>query len=384
VERLRVAVVSDALYPWHKGGKEVRYLHLLNSLPEHEMDVVVYSMKWWDVAPEVTKTQFGSLSYRAICPRVPMYRGDRRSIAQALLFAVSTLRLLTRKFDVIEADHMPNLQLLPLRVVALVRRVPLVVTWHEVWGKDGWREYVGRLGFIAAFVERVCIKLPTAFVAVSAGTADKLEAMGAKPDRIYVVPNPIDLDRLLATTAQPQAPELLFVGRLLEHKHADLAIEATQILWARGHDVHLGIVGVGPEEPRLRAQAAELGIDDRVAFLSTIDSQLDLWSLIRGSRVLLAPSVREGFGLAVAESLALGTPVVCALHPDNESSKLVGPATGSLVPAFNASAIADAAEYWLANSSQRTDRTNAFLMEHRELTGGGLSASYASILRSVA
>ncbi len=51
---------------------------------------------------------------------------------------------------------------------------------------------------------------------------------------------------------------------------------------------------------------------------------------------MLAPSVREGFGLVVAESLALGTPVICALHPENESSNLVGPATGSVVPAFDA------------------------------------------------
>lgn len=384
MRRLRVAVVSDALYPWHKGGKEVRYLHLLNALPEHEMDVVVYSMKWWDELPEGINTQFGSLSYSAICPRVPMYRGDRRSFVQALLFAASTLRLLTRKFDVIEADHVPNLQILPLRLVAWIKRVPLVITWNEVWGKDGWRSYIGRMGFAAAIVERVGIHLPDRIVAISAGTADKLVAMGAKRDRIDVVPVPLDLDQLLATVAQSPVPELLFVGRLLKHKQANLAIEATRILSARGHDVQLGIVGVGPEEPRLRAQVADLGLDARVTFLSSVDSQLELWSLIRGSRVLLAPSVREGFGLVVAESLALGTPVVCTLHPDNESSNLVGPATGSLVPAYSPDALADAAEYWLNDDSQRADRTLAFLTEHRELTDAAMSTSYANILRSVA
>lgn len=376
--------MSDALYPWHKGGKEVRYLHLLDGLPEHEMDVVVYSMKWWDETPEVVVSAFGSLTYRAICPRVPMYRGAKRSIAQALLFAASTLRLLTRKFDVIEADHMPYLQLLPLRVVAWMKRVPLVITWHEVWGEDGWRQYIGRFGVAAALLERVCIRLPDRIVAVSAGTADKLVALGAKSDHVDVVPNALDLEQLLAVVADASAPELLFVGRLIEHKQAKLAIEATEILAARGHDVHLGVVGVGPEEPRLRSQVAESGLSARVTFYQAIESQQDVWSLIRGSHVLLAPSVREGFGLVVAESLALGTPAVCALHFDNESSDLVGPTTGSLVPPFDAQALADAAEYWLNVDSRRSDRVSAFLSEHTELTADAMSASYASILRAVA
>lgn len=383
MKRLRVAVVSDALYPWHKGGKEIRYLRLLSRLPEYDMDVVVYSMRWWDDAPEVLQFPNGSLTYRAICPRVPMYRGTKRSLFQAILFALSTLRLLTRKFDVIEADHMPYLQLVPLRIVAWIRRVPLVITWHEVWGREGWRSYVGRTGFAAAWLERVCIRLPDAIVAVSAGTAEKLVATGAKRDRLYVVPNTLDFDQLSATEPQSSAPELLFIGRLIEHKNANLVIDAIGILSGRGYDVHLGIVGTGPEEARLRAQVKDLSLESRVTFLSTFDSQHDLWSLLRGSRVLLAPSVREGFGLVVAESLALGTPVVCVLHPENESSVFIGPTTGSIVAPFDAEALADAAEYWLRDESPRTDRISAFVSEHSELTLHAMSKSYAEILRSV-
>lgn len=384
MKRLRVAVVSDALYPWHKGGKEIRYLHLLQGLPELELDVAVYSMKWWDTTPDVVETQAGSLTYCAICPRVPLYRGTRRSVFQAILFAVSTLRLLTRKFDVIEADHMPYLQLLPLRIVAWLKRVPLVITWHEVWGREGWRTYLGPIGYAAALIESVAIRLPDSIVAVSPGTAEKLVAMGASRDKVVQIPNPIDLDPLGKTTPNTSAPELLFVGRLLEHKHADLAIEAVRVLVERGFDVRLGVIGVGPEEPRLRAQVTRMGLDARVTLYSTIDSQAELWSLIRGSRVMLAPSVREGFGLVVAESLALGTPVVCARHQDNESTKLIGSATGSLAEPFSAVAIADGAEFWLKDTSERTDRQKVFLAEHGELVGGAMASSYADLFRNLA
>lgn len=379
MKRLRVAVVSDALYPWHTGGKEVRYLHLVSALPEYDMDVVVYSMKWWEVTPEVVNTEKGSLSYVAICPRMAMYRDTRRSLAQAVVFALSTIRLLSRKFDVIEADHMPYLQLLPLRIIAWLKRVPLVVTWHEVWGSEGWRAYIGRMGFVAARVERLCIQLPDAIVAVSNGTGRKLTALGAS--HVSVVPTSLDLERLEIASPRTSSPELVFVGRLIEHKHADLAVEALQILTKRGLDLRLGIVGVGPEEPRLRAQVRNLELGDRVTFYALLDSQVELWSLIRGCRVLLAPSIREGFGLVVAESLALGTPVVCTSHPENESSDLVGPATGSLVEALDAHALADAAEYWLNSDSLRSDRVTAFLTAHPELTLGGMAASYAEVLR---
>lgn len=382
MQRVRVAVVTDALYPWHKGGKEIRYSHLLAGLPHHGMDVVVYSMKWWSEPPESVNDESGSLQYVAISRYVAMYHGSRRSVLQAILFAMSTFRLLGRKFDVIEADHMPYVQLLPLRVVAWMKRAPLVVTWHEVWGKEGWRSYLGRLGLLANFLERVCIQLPNEIVAVSPGTAEKLEAMGAKSDRVHVVPTPLDLDALAANIPDASAPELLFVGRLLGHKNAHLALEATRLLASRGHDVGLGIVGVGPEEARLRAMVAELQLDDRVTFFASIDSQDELWSLIHGSRVLLAPSVREGFGLVVAESLALGTPTICALHPENESSRLVSPTTGSLVEAFSSSALADAAEHWLSDNSPRASRVATFLTDHRELTVGAMSISYAAILRN--
>jgi glycosyltransferase involved in cell wall biosynthesis len=378
-----VAVVTDALYPWHKGGKEVRYLHLLRGLAERDMDVVVFSMKWWDRIPDIQRNERGSLTYFAICPRVPLYHGRRRSIGQAVLFALSTLRLLGHNFDVIEADHMPYLQLVPLRFVAWTKRVPLVVTWNEVWGKDRWRSYVGRMGSVAALVERISMELPDAIVAVSDGTAKRLEAVGAKSARVSVIPVALDLERLMEVVPNSEAPELLFVGRLLEHKHADLVVQATKLLVDRGLDVRLGIVGVGPQEAQLRSLVQTSHLDLRVTFYSTIESQIDLWSLMCGSRVLLAPSVREGFGLAVAESLALGTPVVCVLHEENESSNLIGASTGSLVPPFDAVALADAAEFWLSEGSSRQERVAAFLSEHAELTADAMSDSYAELLRKV-
>ncbi len=97
-------------------------------------------MHWWDGPRTLVRD---GVSYHAISPLIQMYGVQRRSIEQALVFALCCLRLVTKRFDVIEADHMPYIQLATLKLVALIRRKRLVVTWHEYWGPEYWREYLG-------------------------------------------------------------------------------------------------------------------------------------------------------------------------------------------------------------------------------------------------
>ncbi len=105
--RRRIALVTDAIAPYHRGGKEQRYRELVARLA-HDADVHVYTMKWWD-GPRVRRE--GAVTYHAISPRLPLYSGSRRSIRQAVVFALCCLRLLFARFDVLEADHMPYIQL---------------------------------------------------------------------------------------------------------------------------------------------------------------------------------------------------------------------------------------------------------------------------------
>ena len=86
-----IAMVSDSILPYHRGGKELRY---------HEVDAATGPRRRRPrlhdalVGGPATRTADG-VTFHGICRRRPLYDGERRSTRQALAFALSCLRLVT-------------------------------------------------------------------------------------------------------------------------------------------------------------------------------------------------------------------------------------------------------------------------------------------------
>ena len=282
----------------------------------------MFTMKWWDGQPD--KLDDG-VHYHAICRLWPMYRGSRRSMLQAVMFALACFRLVTYSFDLLEADHIPYLQLFPLWLVALVKRRPFVVTWHEYWGLSSWLSYLGAKGILAAAVERLSTRLPDHIVAVAPSTAMRLSQTGLPSTQLAMVPIGVDVGVVQIPEAGAAGPafDLFSVGRLLPHKNIDMLLRAVAALRDEGLQLSCAVVGSGPERTRLGDLAAELDVVELVSFLEDIRSPEALFQLLRSARVFVSPSVREGFGVAVLEALACGLPVVTTTHPDNHSQFLV-------------------------------------------------------------
>jgi glycosyltransferase involved in cell wall biosynthesis len=174
MRRMRIALVSDAVLPFNKGGKETRIYHLTKVLKQQGFTVDVYTMKWWKGPKDF---QYEGIDFHSISKFHNLYTKDRRSIWQAVCFAAACLKLAFYDYEVLEVDHMPYLPLFTTKLVSLITRRPLYVTWHEVWGKDYWQEYLGGLkGRIAALVEKLSVKLPDHITAVSTSTYDRLKS----------------------------------------------------------------------------------------------------------------------------------------------------------------------------------------------------------------
>jgi glycosyltransferase involved in cell wall biosynthesis len=112
-------------------------------------------------------------------------------------------------------------------------------------------------------------------------------------------------------------PLLLFIGRLAEEKGWRDLLHAMALLRAAGSGATLLMLGDGPEHADAAAMIAGLGLGDRVALLGWIDhGEID--SYLAAADVLVAPSCRtasgrtEGQGLALAEAMMAGRPVIAS------------------------------------------------------------------------
>ncbi|MGC2289173.1 MAG: glycosyltransferase family 4 protein [Thermoplasmata archaeon] len=106
---------------------------------------------------------------------------------------------------------------------------------------------------------------------------------------------------------------LVFTGRLVPHKGVDVILRALREL---PPDVSLILVGHGPRLAELKSLARRLAVDARVRFCTDVsDDELPLY--LRAADIFVFPSQNrlEGFGLAVAEAMASGLPVIIADMP---------------------------------------------------------------------
>lgn len=337
-----IAVVTDAILPFHRGGKEVLYAELTRRLASRA-NVHVYTMRWWQGRRRRVE---GAVTHHGVCAPHDLYAGGRRSIRQGVAFALGCVRLTWRRFDVVYADQMPHLHLFVLWGVTRLRRRSLVVTCHEVWGRDYWCSYLGRLGPLAWLLERSAMRLPDVLIAGNEVTASRVRQELGPMSEVRCVPHGIDLALINRAQVAAEGSDVVVVGRLLSHKRIDLLVDALGHL-RRRHGISLTcrVIGSGPELDALRRKATDEGVGDLVEFLTDVEDSDTLYGYVKAAKVFAFPSEREGFGIAPLEALACAVPVVTTSAPDNLSKTLVieagfGSVCAPTIDAF-AAALAD-------------------------------------------
>jgi glycosyltransferase involved in cell wall biosynthesis len=253
------------------------------------------------------------------------------------------------------------------RLAARLAGVPAVHTLHglhyEQYGAPGRAAYLG--------LERRLSGITRVIVNVSRAQQEEGLALGlfqARQSRVVV--NGVDSSRLAARQLDRWDARAVLgldqgalvigsVARFDPVKQLDVVLRATVL--ARP-TAAVALVGRGPEEARLRALAAELGLGARAVFPGEVE---DAARCLAAFDVYAAPSRKEGLPLGVLEAMALGLPVVAsdiAAHRE-----VLGPLSDALVAAtpeaFGArlgALLADAEQRALLGAQNRTRARSEF------------------------
>lgn len=149
------------------------------------------------------------------------------------------------------------------------------------------------------------------FLTISPSTKNDLQKFGVNSDNITVLPMGINLPKKLPSCKKEKNLTLVFVGRLTKAKGAEDAIKACRILKKNFANLKLWIIGRGKDkyEKKLKNMVNKLELGANVVFMSFV-SQEKKFELIARSHVLVAPSIKEGFGLTIPEAGIVSTPAV--------------------------------------------------------------------------
>ena len=210
-------------------------------------------------------------------------------------------------------------------VVARFAGRPFVVTLHGSGSAGRFSDV--ELARRRPGLVRALLRPAAAVIGVSETVAEAARAAGVD---VVVIPNGVRVPDELPPPAQP--PEVLYVGRLAPEKNVDTLVEAVG-------DLNLVVAGDGP-------------LRDLVPNALGAVPHAEVERLLGRASVVVAPCEREGFGIAAAEALAFGRPVVAAaggalleLVDDGE--------TGLFVPPRDAPALRAAVERLLGDRELR-------------------------------
>ncbi|KAF2519765.1 glycosyltransferase [Flavobacterium salilacus subsp. salilacus] len=150
-------------------------------------------------------------------------------------------------------------------------------------------------------------------IASSQSIKDDFEAFFGKNDKIRVIFNPINLNKVLemanqGTYSHPDsAISIVAIGRLIPIKGFENLIKAAAILKDRNKSFHIHIIGKGPLENDLNALITELKVEKYVTLHGFVENP---YPIIKNSDIYIIPSYSEGLPTAPIEAAILGRPLV--------------------------------------------------------------------------
>lgn len=318
---MKVLLFSHHFYP-HWGGTESYVFSLAKFLAQNRHDVTVYTYRWLD---QVKKERLNELEiirsgYLYFARSSRLLRGTFLGLQQ-LSDLANLNHILRRDFDLLhvqgltwglEAPWTIGTKKIALKGWRHIRKTPKVITFHEYVCSSNWRTY--------AFEAEKC----EAVICNNLASAQLLKKK-LKIDRVFSIPNGVDLDLFAPNDSGSQDEKDDFTifcpSRPMESKGIAFLIQVVKEIVSQDHvknlklllfdDVNAFSSGYSDRNFSyyLRKLVHELCLDEHVSFVPG-RPYTEMPGLYSSSDVVVLPSSQEGFGLVIAEAMAMKKPVI--------------------------------------------------------------------------
>lgn len=339
-------------------GEYIRQITRAYTATQHD-EVAVFTSSWKDRPPP---TLGGELGATVVDRRVPV------AVLNYLWHRVEwpPIETLAGRADVVHAAH-------PLLIPA--RRAAQVVTIHDLfflWNPEQTTAEVRR--DYAALAGAHARRAHAVVTSTEHGKQLIVEHLGVPGDRVYVCPPGIPTwERLGHAPHVPADGYILFVGTLEPRKNVGALLDAYELLLRRRPaSPSLVLAGRATTEAAPWVdRIARAPLAGRVRYLGYVHNE-DRERVFAGARVLVMPSLDEGFGLPALEAMSAGIPLVAS----NRGSlpEVVG-SGGILFDPTEPAALAGALEQLLADEDISASWGAAGLERARAFSWAGAAAT---------
>ena len=249
-----------------------------------------------------------------------------------------------KKYDIVHAHNIPSAKAMKNA------KGKKVLTLHGIFSEQIDTLHRKTTSNISKNYENNALKWADAITVVSKEAQEHYEKLGFKT---YHIPNAIDISSLHQKEDKIYEKQLVFAGRLSSEKGIDCLIEIGKNL---SDEINLIILGSGPEEKKIQEIAKN---QKNIHFLGYQNKERT-FSLIRGSDLLIQPSLNEGISSTILEAMASKTPIIASNIGGNKEL-IINEKTGFLIEPNATSKFIEKIENVLSQKSQLEKiSTNAF------------------------
>ena len=317
---MRIGIVYETTYPEFKGGVERWFFDLSRGLSEK-----TFQVSYLNTVGRVSTQE--NLRYQEIGnSKHSFHKTGERSSRNILVFAISVFRSIRHEeYDVLYLSSFPFLHIWAARIVQILfrRKYRIYVEWFELPNLTYWKEEFGWIiGFLGFSLQQLTVRVSDVNVAYLESTFKQLSLMRKSEKSTLKLPGIcMDEEKPVSSLVISGREDVSQIGRLTKDKQPILGLEAIKLLRETGWNGHFHLLGSGPMESDVASYIHENKMDHYVSTYGDGTEQIKD-EILNKTGVLLHPSKREGFGLAIVEAAALGIPTLLIRGENNKSTEL--------------------------------------------------------------